>query len=189
MEPDGHEDPPSEGTSPGLLARNNSSALRVIARALWFALGALVATSVALVVLLRPFARHDAGQGAALPYETFPFANNAGVCQEFVALATELRTSHTDAADTARRLAGSLPANVRAENVRVVRAFAQGDYWTLAVDTQPGTGDLETAARLATTMNAIPGTGIRFAGVFYSPRRLYDTAGVLCLPRDHAPAH
>src|SRR4051812_17776924 len=76
--------------------RDVLSAVAPLARAGWFALGCLVATTVTLAVVLRPWSRARHQDEASLPYETFPFADNAGVCQEYVALAT-VRTSHVDA--------------------------------------------------------------------------------------------
>jgi hypothetical protein len=165
--------------------REVMNAVPVLARVTWFTLGALVATTVTLLAVLRPWA-HAPESERAPPYEGFPFADNAGVCQEYVALAA-LRTSHADAQSIVRRLATALPAIVRPDNLRVVRAFAPGDYWTIAVDAQPGAGDIARAGEVATAMNAIPGTGVRFEPVFYSSRHLYDTAHVLCMPRA-APA-
>ena len=103
-------------------------------------------------------------------------------------MGTGLRTSHGDAQNTLRHLIPSLPANVRPENLRVVRAFAAGDFWSVAVDTQPGAGNEAHARAVADAMNAIPGTGVRFESVFYSSRRLYETAHVLCMPRANVDA-
>jgi hypothetical protein len=179
-------EPTSPGASPpaGNGLREVLGSLPALARVGWFSLGALVATAVTLLATLHPWSR--AREERALPYEGFPFADNAGVCQEYVALAT-LQTSHEDARAFVRRLVPALPAGLRADNLRIVRAFVPGDYWTIAVDAQPGTGDQARAAAVAAEMNAIPGTGVRFEPVFYSSRRLYDTARVLCMPRQSTP--
>jgi hypothetical protein len=153
----------------------------VLSRLAWFAFGAAVATTITALVLLKPWHRPRTNE-SALPFETFPFADNAGVCQEWVAVAN-VQTSHADAVATVRRIAASLPGGIHAENLRVVRALAAGDYWTVAVDTQSGSGDEARARAVADEMNGIPGTGLRFAAVFYSSRQLYDTAHVLCMPR------
>jgi hypothetical protein len=177
-------DPPAPiSAAPG--ERELLGAVPPLARVGWFALGALVASTVALLLVTRPWAR-AAGSESAPPYEIFPFADNAGVCQEYVALAT-LRTSHEDARATVQRLLPALPTGVRPDNLRIVRAFAPGDFWTIAVDTQPGAGELAQAAAVAEELNALAGTGLRFEATFYSSRRLYDTARVLCMPRQ-APA-
>ena len=165
-------------------SREVFSAIPAVARAGWFAAGALVATAVALAVTLRPWT-HSHQNDTSIPYEVFPFADNAGVCQEWVALAG-LETSHDDAMAIVRRLIPVLPLDVRANNLRIVRAFAAGDTWTIAVDAQAGTGDPTRAGQIAELMNALPGTGLHFTPVFYSSRHLYDTAGVLCMPRQSA---
>lgn len=153
----------------------------VLARLAWFAFGAAVATTLTTLVLLKPWHKPRNNENA-LPFETFPFADNAGVCQEWVALAN-IQTSHADAVATVQRITPSLPPTVRGGNLRVVRAFASGDYWTVAVDTQSGAGDEAHARDLAAQLNGIPGAGLRFTPVFYSSRQLYDTAHVLCMPR------
>jgi hypothetical protein len=161
--------------------RDVFGAVSTLGRIGWFALGALVATTITLIAMTRPWA-HRRDNSPALPYEVFPFADNAGVCQEWVALAS-VQTSHDDAVAIVRRLAPQLPSTLRADNLRVVRAFAAGDWWTIAVDAQPGAGDAEGARTVANTMNGLPGTGMRFDATFYSSRRLYETARVLCMPR------
>src|SRR5687767_8620180 len=98
---------PPASEPPAADARELLGALPTLARVGWFGLGALAATTVTLVVMLRPWARPREHERAP-PYEGFPFADNAGVCQEHVALAT-LRTSHEDAQASARRLARVLP--------------------------------------------------------------------------------
>ena len=107
---------PTTAARPGPVGPNGPNGLRevlwslpALARVGWFALGALVATSATLVVVMRPWARGVREPERRLPYEGFPFADNAGVCQEYVALAT-LRTSHADAQAIAGRLATSVPA-------------------------------------------------------------------------------
>lgn len=173
--PDGS---PNSGSDP---AREVLSALPVLARVAWFALGALVATTLTVLAFLRPWSRARDAERAP-PYEGFPFADNAGVCQEYVAMA-DVRTSIAGAQAIVRRLATQLPPTLRPDNFRVVRAFAEGDYWTVAVDAQPGAGDMQRAGAVAAELNAIPGTGVHFEPVFYSSRRLYETAHVLCMPR------
>ncbi len=173
---------PADGTDGG--AREIFGAVPVLARLGWFSFGAAVATAITLLALLRPW-RHERTAERALPYETFPFADNAGVCQEWVAMSS-LQTSHDDAVATVRRITPSLPPDVHADNLRIVRAFAPGDYWAVAVDAQPGAGDEARARAVATLMNALPGEGLRFEPVYYSSRRLYDTAHVLCMPRANA---
>lgn len=169
-------------TSSSSAVRDLVGAVPILARIGWFAFGAAIATTVTLLVLLRPW-RHPHANESVLPYETFPFADNAGVCQEWVALAS-LQTSHEDAVATVRRITPSLPTTLHADNLRIVRAFSAGDYWTVAVDSQPGAGDEAHAREVANQMNiALPGAGIRFEATYYSSRRLYDTARVLCMPR------
>ena len=170
---------PSE--APPVATREVLFALPLFSRIAWFALGALIAMVLTLLAVLGPGSRSRDSEHAR-PYETFPFADNSGVCQEWIALA-QLQTSHADASNVARRIAPLLAAPLRAENLRVVRAFVSGDYWTLAVDAQAGTGDEAGARRIADAVNALPGTGLRFSPVFYSSRRLYDTTRVLCMPR------
>ena len=180
---------PSDGSgavsSSSSAVRDLVSGVPVLARIAWFAFGAAVATTVVLLMLLKPWHRPRGGENA-LPYETFPFADNAGVCQEWVALAN-VQTSHSDAVAIVRRITPSLPTDVHGDNLRVVRAFATGDYWTLAVDTQSGAGDEAHARTIATLLNGLPGAGLHFDPVFYSSRRLYDTARVLCMPRTSTP--
>lgn len=166
-------------TASGL--REMLTSVQLLGRIAWFALGALCATAVTLGALRGPWGRRG-GEDSAVPYEGFPFADNAGVCQEYVALAT-LRTSHADAQAITQRLVPALPPALHAENLRVVRAFAPGDFWTVAVDAQSGTGDQARATEVAGLMNSVAGTGLRFEPVFYASRRLYDTAHVLCMPR------
>ncbi|MEI8256439.1 MAG: hypothetical protein WCJ30_12265 [Deltaproteobacteria bacterium] len=162
-------------------AKEISGAVPALERLGRFSLGPAAATATTLLALLRPW-RHERTAERALPYETFPFADNAGVCQEWVAMSS-LQTSHEDAVATVRRITPSLPADVHADNLRIVRAFAPGDYWSVAVDAQPGAGDEARARAVAALMNALPGEGLRFEPVYYSSRRLYDTAHVLCMPR------
>ena len=97
-------------TEPG---REVFAAIPALARAAWFAAGAVTAAAVALGFTLRPWNHSRAGDNAT-PYEVFPFADNAGVCQEWVALAG-LQTSHDDALAIVRRVIPALPSEVRAE--------------------------------------------------------------------------
>lgn len=173
---------PTDGDSGG--AKEIFGALPMLARLGWFAFGAAVATTFTLLALLRPW-HHEHASERALPYETFPFADNAGVCQEWVAMSS-LQTSHADAVAIVRRITSLLPSTVHADNLRIVRAFAPGDYWSVAVDAQAGVGDESTARAVTLTMNGLPGEGLRFQPVFYGSRRLYDTAHVLCMPRANA---
>jgi hypothetical protein len=167
--------PPADGVGEVLRA------VPLLGRVGWFALGALVGGAVTLLAVLRPIGRSTSAERAP-PYEGFPFADNAGVCQEHVALAT-LQTTQADAQAIAQRLAGSLPPDLRPSNLRVVRAFVPGELWTVAVDAEPGMGTPERAAQVAASLNTVAGTGLHFEPVFYSARRLYDTARVLCMPR------
>lgn len=188
MEPNGQSDDspitPAVPSASGV--REVLTAVPVLARIAWFALGVVLGTIVTLLALLRPWNRAKQND-TALPYESFPFADNAGVCQEYVALA-RLRTSHEDARAIVQRLIPALPPSIRPENLRVVRAFARGDYWTIAVDAQTGAGDIARARQVASEMNAIAGTGLHFEPVFYSSRQLYETAQVLCMPRQSTVA-
>ncbi len=175
--------PPANGELGEILG-----ALPMLARLAWFAAGAVVAAAVTFLSFTHPWSRPRTDD-RALPYEGFPFADNAGVCQEWVALGSSLRTSHADARAIVQRFISALPAGVRAENFRVVRAFAPGDFWTIAVDTQTGGGDEAHARDIAVALSALPGTGVRFEPTFYSSRRLYETAHVLCMPRANVDEH
>lgn len=178
--------PPSDSNvSPA--PREVLAAAGVLARALWFALGVTcgVAGTVAVYRASRP--REPAQPAQSARFEALPLADNSGVCQEFVAIGS-LRTTYADASATARRLAATLPAPLRAEHLRVVRAIAAGEHWTLALDNQPGAGTLEQARVVADLGNTMAGTGIRWTPIFYGARELFDSAGVLCLPRQAAGA-
>ena len=177
---------PTAGTPPVNAAREVLGALPILSRVVWFALGALLATLVTLLAVAKPWARTRQND-VALPYEIFPFTDNAGVCQEYVAIAS-VQSSHEEAIATVRRVTPLLPAGVRADNLRIVRAFASGDRWTIAVDAQSGSGDLQRATAVAAEMNAVAAMGMRFEPMFYSARRLYDTAGLLCMPRQGVAA-
>lgn len=156
-----------------------------LARATWFALGAIVGigATVAVTRATRSNATTDVRPRAG--YESLPLADNSGVCQEFVAIAS-LRTTYADATATARRLSATLPAPLRAEHLRVVRAIAPGEHWTLALDNQAGAGQLDEAQRVADLANQMAGTGVRWTALFYGARELYDAAGVLCFARQAA---
>ncbi|MDP3276619.1 MAG: hypothetical protein Q8Q09_15585 [Deltaproteobacteria bacterium] len=155
----------------------------LLSRALWFALG--VCLGVGATMLAMRTRREPVSTPVSRGYEALPITDNSGVCQEYVALAS-LRTSYADAAATARRIAPSLVAPLRAEHVRVVRAPAQGEHWTLAIDGQPGAGTLEIAQAHAQLANGIAGTGLRWSAIFYGARELFESAGVLCMPRQGA---
>src|SRR4051812_32613488 len=77
--------------TPANPAREVLGALPVLSRVVWFTLGALVATAVTLIAVTRPWTRARQSE-SALPYEIFPFTDNAGVCQEYVALANAQST-------------------------------------------------------------------------------------------------
>ncbi|MBL8683329.1 MAG: hypothetical protein JNK05_29445 [Myxococcales bacterium] len=158
-----------------------------LARATWFALGVTVgiAGTVAVNRATRTNAAIDPRPRAG--YESLPLADNSGVCQEFVAIAS-LRTTYADASATARRLSATLPPPLRPEHLRVVRAIAPGEHWTLALDNQAGAGQLEEAQRVAAIANQMAGTGVRWTALFYGARELYDAAGVLCFARQSAGA-
>lgn len=156
-----------------------------LARGVWFVLGVTVGVGGTLAV-----SRYNrvAGPSPSMhtnSFEALPIADNSGVCQEYVAIAS-LRTTYADAMSTAQRIAPLLPDPLRPEHLRVVRAIAPGEQWTLALDTQPGAGTFEQAARVAAIGNAMPGTGLRWTPIFYGARELFDAAGVLCMPRQAA---
>ena len=155
-----------------------------INRGVGFVLGAIVGVVVTLAAT-RTFSARQRVTPLRAGYEGLPLADNSGVCQEYVALAT-LRTTYTDALATARRLSSSLPPPWRAEHLRVVRALAAGEVWTIAVDAQAGAGGIEIATQHAAALNAMAGTGLRWTALFYGARELYDSAGVLCMPRQSA---
>lgn len=155
-----------------------------INRGVGFVLGTIIGVVVTLGAT-RTFSARQRVTPLRAGYEGLPLADNSGVCQEYVALAT-LRTTYTDALATARRLSTELPPPFRAEHLRVVRALAVGEVWTIAVDAQAGAGGIEMATQHATALNAIAGTGLRWTALFYGARELYDSAGVLCMPRQSA---
>ncbi len=155
-----------------------------LARGTWFSLGVTVGI-VATLVATRASRAPRADTVDRGTYEALPLADNSGVCQEFVAVAS-LRTTYTDALATARRIGPALPSPLRLEHLRVVRAIAPGEHWTLALDDQAGVGTLERAQQDATLANGMAGTGLRWQGVFYGARELYDAARVLCMPRQGA---
>ncbi len=156
-----------------------------LARAVWFALGVTVGIGGTTAVhrIHRPAQQPTTLHGNG--FEALPLADNSGVCQEFVAIAS-LRTTYADATATARRIATTLPAPLRAEHLRVVRAIAPGEHWTLALDNQPGAGTLEQAQVVASLGNSMAGAGVRWTAIFYGARELFDSAGVLCMPRQAA---
>lgn len=156
-----------------------------LARGVWFVLGVTVGVAGTLVITRLNRAPTPPASLRGNSFEALPLADNSGVCQEFVAIAS-LRTTYSDAMSTAQRIAPSLPPPLRAEHLRVVRAIAPGEHWTLALDNQPGAGTLEQAAVVASLGNSMPGTGVRWTPIFYGARELFDSAGVLCMPRQAA---
>ncbi|MFO0558261.1 MAG: hypothetical protein U0269_09590 [Polyangiales bacterium] len=156
-----------------------------LARGVWFVLGVTVGVGGTLVISRLNRAPTPPASARSNSFEALPLADNSGVCQEFVAIAS-LRTTYSDAMSTAQRIAPSLPSPLRPEHLRVVRAIAPGEHWTLALDNQPGAGTLEQAGVVAGLGNAMPGTGIRWSPIFYGARELFDAAGVLCMPRQAA---
>jgi hypothetical protein len=162
------------------------AAAGVLARGVWFAVGVLVGIAATLVAT-RVGRSPRPEPSARGTYEALPLADNSGVCQEFVALSS-LRTTYADALATARRIGPALPPPLQVEHLRVVRAIAPGEQWTLALDDQPGAGSLARAQQDADLANAMTGTGLRWRGVFYGARELFDAAGVLCMPRQGAGA-
>ncbi len=179
-----NEEPSAESNVPPP-PREVLAAAGWLARATWFALG--VTVGVGGSVLVQRNSQRQTAQQSARPngFETLPLADNSGVCQEFVAIGS-LRTTYADAMATARRIGATLPAPLRPEHVRVVRAIAPGEHWTVALDNQAGAGTLEAAATVAALGNAMAGTGIRWTPIFYGARELFDAAGVLCMPRQAA---
>jgi hypothetical protein len=177
------ERPQPEETAPPA-PREVLAAAGWLARTTWFSLGVTVGVVAALVATrLTRAPRVETAQRAG--YEALPLTDNSGVCQEFVAVAS-LRTTYADATATARRIAPTLPAPLRSEHLRVVRAIAPGEQWTLAIDNQPGAGTLEEAERVAQLANGMAGTGLRWSARFYGARELYEAAGVLCFARQSA---
>jgi|LNFM01.1.fsa_nt_gb hypothetical protein len=174
-------------TENGTGSREVQAVATWLTRASWFALGVTVGIAGTVVVNRVTSARGVRDARPRAGYESLPLADNSGVCQEFVAIAS-LRTTYADATATARRLSATLPAPLRPEHLRVVRAIAPGEHWTLAIDNQPGAGQLEEAQRVATIANQMAGTGLRWSALFYGARELYDAAGVLCFARQAAGA-
>jgi hypothetical protein len=172
---------PDRGDAP--TPREINAAASVLARSAWFALGVIIGIAATLVATRARAPRPEASARAT--YEALPLADNSGVCQEFVALSS-LRTTYADALATARRIATALPSPLRVEHLRVVRAIAPGEHWTLALDDQPGAGTLARAQQDADLANTMAGTGLRWQGIFYGARELFDAAGVLCMPRQGA---
>jgi hypothetical protein len=157
-----------------------------INRSLAFVVGTLVGVLMTLAVSRVLTARQRPSVVRA-GYEGLPLADNSGVCQEYVALAA-LQTTYTDAVATARRLSTLVQPPLRAEHFRVVRALVPGEHWTIALDGQAGAGSLEVAQQHAVVLNSMAGTGLRWTARFYGARELYDSAGVLCMPRQSAGA-
>lgn len=189
--PDGEPEAP-RSTPPPVSARAPEvlGSVSAVGRVAWLAIGLALGSGLTWLLTARPWVRNgDGGANAgasSAPYEGLPFADNAGVCQEYVALGG-VRVPHAEARALAARLGPALPPSLRADNVRVVRAFAAGESWTVAVDAQPGAGDMEGARRVSNELNAtaaVTALPLRFEPVFYSTRRLYESAHVLCLPRD-----
>lgn len=161
-------------------------ALPALGRALWFLLGAVTGAALAVLAVLQPW-RHP--HEAPLPYEFFPFATNDGVCQEWVALA-EQSGPRSQAEALRRTVAARLqPASgLRPENLRVVHAFEPGERFVLAVDAQRGVGDERRAQEVASQVVQLLPEGPRFRGRLYDVRELYDSAQVLCMPRQGVAA-